>query len=69
MRPTVRFISFEIFSTGVRALECAFRVRTSSFVQGLMTRRADLAGAVFFAAVFFIVAFITNFDFQVLILI
>jgi hypothetical protein len=29
--------------TGVRAFECAFSVRTSSFVHGLMTRRAVLA--------------------------
>jgi hypothetical protein len=34
----VRFISFEIFSTGVLALECALRLRTSSFVHGLITR-------------------------------
>ncbi len=36
--PTVRFISFEIFSTGVLALECALRLRTSSFVHGFITR-------------------------------
>ena len=29
--------------TGVRAFECAFSVRTSSFVHGLMTRRAVFA--------------------------
>lgn len=37
--PTVGFISLEIFATGVRVLECAFKVRTSSFVQSLITRR------------------------------
>jgi hypothetical protein len=36
----VRFITFETLVTGVRAFECAFSVRTSSFVHGLMTRRA-----------------------------
>jgi hypothetical protein len=58
----VRFISFDIFATGVRAFECAFRVRTSSFVHGLITRRADLAGAAFFAAAFFPIVFFANFD-------
>jgi hypothetical protein len=33
-------------------------LRTSSFVQGLITRRADLAGAAFFAEIFFAVAFL-----------
>src|SRR5580700_5939500 len=41
--PTVRFITFETLVTGVRAFECAFSVRTSSFVHGLMTRRAVVA--------------------------
>src|ERR1700722_2302114 len=41
--PTVRFITFETLVTGVRAFECAFSVRTSSFVHGLMTRRAVFA--------------------------
>jgi hypothetical protein len=41
--PTVRFITFETLVTGVRAFECAFNVRTSSFVHGLMTRRAVFA--------------------------
>ena len=36
----MRFITFETLVTGVRAFECAFSVRTSSFVHGLMTRRA-----------------------------
>src|ERR1700748_3127739 len=44
--PTVRFITFETLVTGVRAFECAFSVRTSSFVHGLMTRRAVFAFAV-----------------------
>jgi len=39
----VRFITFETLVTGVRAFECAFSVRTSSFVHGLMTRRAVVA--------------------------
>jgi hypothetical protein len=39
----VRFITFETLVTGVRAFECAFSVRTSSFVHGLMTRRAVFA--------------------------
>jgi hypothetical protein len=39
----VRFITFETLGTGVRAFECAFSVRTSSFVHGLMTRRAVFA--------------------------
>ena len=42
--PTVRFITFDTLVTGVRAFECAFSVRTSSFVHGLTTRRDDLAG-------------------------
>ena len=33
----------ETLVTGVRAFECAFSVRTSSFVHGLMTRRAVFA--------------------------
>src|SRR3984957_18586361 len=41
--PTVRFITFETLVTGVRAFECAFSVRTSSFVHGLITRRAVVA--------------------------
>src|ERR1700729_2389142 len=41
--PTVRFITFETLGTGVRAFECAFSMRTSSFVHGLMTRRAVFA--------------------------
>ena len=41
--PTVRFITFETLVTGVRAFECAFSVRRSSFVHGLMTRRAVVA--------------------------
>lgn len=60
--PTVRFISLEIFATGVRAFECAFRARTSSFVHGLMTRRTDLTGAAFFAGTFFEIAFLTNIE-------
>jgi hypothetical protein len=39
----VRFITFETLVTGVRAFECAFSMRTSSFVHGLMTRRAVFA--------------------------
>ena len=39
----MRFITFETLVTGVRAFECAFSVRTSSFVHGLMTRRAVFA--------------------------
>jgi hypothetical protein len=39
----VRFITFETLVTGVRAFECALSVRTSSFVHGLMTRRAVVA--------------------------
>jgi hypothetical protein len=39
----VRFITFETLVTGLRAFECAFSVRTSSFVHGLMTRRAVFA--------------------------
>jgi hypothetical protein len=39
----VRFIAFDTFVTGVRAFECAFSVRTSSFVHGMITRRADFA--------------------------
>jgi hypothetical protein len=38
-------MTFDTFVTGVRAFECAFRVRTSSFVHGLMTRRAVFAFA------------------------
>ncbi len=56
--PTVRFISLEIFATGVRALEWALRLRTSSFVHGLITRRAVLDDAVFFATSFFVGAFL-----------
>src|ERR1700728_4956034 len=41
--PTVRFITCEPVVTGVRAFECAFSVRTSSFVHVLMTRRAVVA--------------------------
>ena len=39
----MRFITFETLVTGVRAFECAFSVLTSSFVHGLMTRRAVFA--------------------------
>jgi len=39
----VRFITFDTLVTGVRAFECAFSVRTSSFVHGLMTRRVVFA--------------------------
>ena len=39
----MRFITFETLVTGVRALECTFSVRTSSFVHGLTTRRAVFA--------------------------
>ena len=42
----MRFITFETLGTGVRAFECAFSMRTSSFVHGLMTRRAVFAFAV-----------------------
>src|SRR5258708_30652854 len=42
--PTVRFITFDTLTTGVLALECALSARKSSFVHGLMTRRADFAG-------------------------
>jgi hypothetical protein len=41
--PTVRFMTFDTLTTGVRDLECALSVRKSSFVHGLMTRRALLA--------------------------
>ena len=41
--PTVRFSAFETLGTGVRAFECALSMRTSSFVHGLMTRRAVFA--------------------------
>src|ERR1700722_3911594 len=34
------------------------------FVHGLITRRADLTGAVFFTAIFFVVAFLTNLIFS-----
>ena len=40
----MRFITFETLVTGVRAFEWAFSVRTSSFVHGLMTRRAVTEG-------------------------
>ena len=39
----MRFMTFETLGTGVRAFECAFSMRTSSFVHGLMTRRAVFA--------------------------
>ena len=39
----MRFITFETLVTGVRAFECAFSVRTSSPVDGLMTRRVVFA--------------------------
>jgi hypothetical protein len=39
----VRCITFETLVTGVRAFECAFSVRTSSFVHGLTARRAVFA--------------------------
>jgi hypothetical protein len=39
----VRFITFETLLTGVRAFECAFSMRTSSFVHGWITRRAVVA--------------------------
>ena len=58
----MRFISFDIFATGVRALECAFNARTSSFVQGLTTRRAGLVDAVFFAVDFLVAAFLGPVD-------
>jgi hypothetical protein len=35
----VRFISLDIFVTGVRSLECAFSVRLSSLDHGRLTRR------------------------------
>src|SRR3984885_10174426 len=41
--PTVRFITFETLGTGVPDFECALSIRTSSFVHGLMTRRAVFA--------------------------
>ena len=39
----MRSITFETLGTGVRAFECAFSMRTSSFVHGLMARRAVFA--------------------------
>lgn len=57
--PTVRFISFEISAIGVRAFECAFNVRTSSYVHDLITRRAGFGGAILFAAA--AVVFFTGF--------
>jgi hypothetical protein len=36
----VRFITFEILTTGVLAFECALRSRKSSFVQAPTARRA-----------------------------
>lgn len=57
--PTVRFISFEIFATGVCAFECAFNVRISSFVHDLITRRVAFGGAILFAAT--AVVFFTGF--------
>ena len=47
--PTVRFITFDTLATGVRAFECALSVFTSSFVHGLMTRRADFTAFTGFA--------------------
>jgi hypothetical protein len=37
-------MTFDTLVTGVRAFECAFNVRRSSFVHGLITRRAVFAG-------------------------
>jgi len=53
----VRFITFETLVTGVRAFECAFSVRTSSFVHGLMTRRTVFAFTVLANFVTFTVFF------------
>jgi hypothetical protein len=47
--PTVRFMALETLVTGVRAFECAFKVRTSSFVHGLIARRAFSGALVVFA--------------------
>jgi hypothetical protein len=47
----VRFITFETLVTGVRAFECAFSVRTSSFVHGLIARRVVFAFTVLAAFV------------------
>jgi hypothetical protein len=55
--PIVRFISFEIFATGVLAFECALSVRTSSLVHGITSRRAVFAEDFFGALLFFVVAF------------
>ena len=60
--PTVRFNSFEIFATGVRAFECAFKARKSSLVQGRIMRREAFAGTDFFVVVFLAVAFFANFN-------
>jgi hypothetical protein len=57
--PTVRFISFDTLVTGVRALEWALSVFTSSLVHRLITRRADFAGLTVFAL---FVAFFATFS-------
>jgi hypothetical protein len=54
--PTVRLVSFAIFSTGVRAFECALNSLMSAFEYG---RRAIFLA---FGAVFFAVAFFADFD-------
>jgi hypothetical protein len=59
--PTVRFMTFDTWATGVRAFECALRVRKSSFVQGLMTRRALLAALVI---LFGLTTFFANFTIE-----
>jgi hypothetical protein len=38
-----RFMTFDTLMTGVRHFECAFNMRTSSLVHGLIARRADFA--------------------------
>jgi nucleoside permease NupC len=53
----VRFTTFETLVTGVRAFECAFSARTSSFVHGLMTRRTVFAFTVLANFVTFTVFF------------
>src|ERR1700679_3831644 len=68
--PTVRFMTFDTLTTGVRALECALSSRKSSFVHGRTTRRVDFAGftdltvfallAVFFATL--AIAYILHFN-------
>jgi hypothetical protein len=39
MAPSVRFIAFEIFTTGVFFLECIFNARTSAAVQATRLAR------------------------------